>query len=217
MGEITFAPLQRPVFEKITKHPLLPKTFYFTGGTALNAVYLHHRESEDLDFFSEKDFNDEQISDIVGDVASSIRATPRFTKKYRSRIFELVKNNKVLIKIDFVYHAYNRLEKGVEIEGFPVDSLRDIATNKLLTVNQRTEVKDFVDLYFLLKEFTIWDLFYGLKAKYNMELDIILVGADFLKVAEFTYLPKMIKPLALEELKLFFRNKAKEIVRRAIE
>lgn len=104
MGKITFTSLQQSIFESITKHPLLPKTFYFTGGTALSAVYLHHRESEDLDFFSEKDFNDEQISDIVEDVAFSIKATSRFTKKYRSRIFELVKNNKVVIKIDFVYH-----------------------------------------------------------------------------------------------------------------
>lgn len=217
MGKITFTPLQRSIFEKITKHPLLPRTFYFTGGTALSAVYLHHRESEDLDFFSEKDFSDEQIADMVDDIALSLKATSRFTKKYRSRIFELVKNNKVLTKIDFVYHAYNRLEKGIEIEGFPVDSLRDIATNKLLTVNQRTEVKDFVDLYFLLKDFTIWDLLYAVKAKYNMEIDIILVGGDFLKVAEFSYLPKMIKPLTLEELKSFFRQKAKEIGRRAVE
>lgn len=217
MGKITFTPLQQSIFEKITKHPLLPKTFYFTGGTALSAAYLHHRESEDLDFFSEKDFSDEQIADMVDDIALSLKATSRFTKKYRSRIFELVKNNNVLIKIDFVYHAYNRIEKGVEIEGFPVDSLRDIATNKLLTVNQRTEVKDFVDLYFLLKEFTIWDLLYAVKVKYNMEIDIILVAADFLKVSEFTYLPKMIKPLSLEELKSFYKQKAKAVGKRAVK
>ncbi|MEK7517551.1 MAG: nucleotidyl transferase AbiEii/AbiGii toxin family protein [Patescibacteria group bacterium] len=217
MGRLTFTPLQRSIFGTIAKHPLLPKTFYFTGGTALSAVYLHHRESEDLDFFSEIDFDDEQILDIVNNIASSLNITARFTKHYRARIFELVKKNKVLIKIDFVYNPHKRLEEGTRIEGFAVDSLHDIATNKLLTINQRTEAKDFVDLYFLLKEFTIWDLIYAVKAKYNMEFDIILIGADFMKVAEFTYLPKMIKPLKLEELKTFFREKAKEIGRRAVE
>jgi len=217
MGKITFTALQQSLFDKIAQHPFLSKTFYFTGGTALSAVYLHHRESEDLDFFSETDLDDEQISDILDNIATSLHLIPRFTKHYRARIFELVKKNKVLTKIDFVYHPHKRLEKGVDIKGFPVDSLRDIATNKLLTVNQRTEVKDFVDLYFLLKEFTIWDLIYAVKAKYNMEFDIILVGADFLKINSFNYLPKMIKPLTLEELKSFFRQKAKEIGRRAVE
>jgi len=217
MGKITFTPLQQSIFETITKHPLLPKTFYFTGGTALSVAYLHHRESEDLDFFSETDFDDEQISDVVNSIASSLGAIYRFTRHYRARIFELVKKNNVLIKIDFVYHPHKRLEKGVDIEGFPVDSLRDIATNKLLTINQRTEIKDFVDLYFLLEEFTIWDLLYAVKAKYNMEFDIILVGADFMKAENFKFLPKMTMPLTLEELKSFFRKKAKQIGRRTVE
>jgi len=217
MGKITFTPLQQSLFDKIAQHPFLSKTFYFTGGTALNAVYLHHRESEDLDFFSEKDFDDEQISDILNSIVTSLHLIPRFTRHYRARIFELVKKNKVLIKIDFVYHPHKRLEKGVDIKGFPVDSLRDIATNKLLTINQRTQVKDFVDLYFLLKEFTIWDLIYAVKAKYNMEYDIILVGGDFLKVDDFNFLPKMNKPLSLEKLKSFFRKRAKEIGIRAVE
>lgn len=65
--------------------------------------------------------------------------------------------------------------------------------------------------------FTIWDLLYAVKAKHNMETDIILVGADFLKVENFDFLPKMLKPLTLEELKSFFRQKAKEIARRSVE
>ena len=34
----------------------LAEIFYLTGGTALSAFYLHHRESEDLDFFSREPF-----------------------------------------------------------------------------------------------------------------------------------------------------------------
>jgi len=182
----------------------------------LSAFYLHHRESEDLDFFSEKDFDDEVISDIMNHIASPLKLTPRFTRKYRSRIFELVKKDKLLIKIDFVYHSYKRLKKGIANKGFAIDSLLDIATNKLLTTNQHNEIKDFVDLYFLLKRFTVWDLLYAVKAKYNLELDIILLGADFLKVEDFDYLPRMIKPLKLEELKLFYRNLAQELGKKSV-
>lgn len=217
MGKITFTPLQQHFFDTITQSEIFPKTFYFTGGTALSAVYLHHRKSEDLDFFSETDFDDEPLLKIMSDISSSMQTIPRFTIKYNSRIFELVKGNELVIKIDFVYQPFKRLENGPTLKGFPVDSLLDIATNKLLTINQRTEVKDFVDLFFLLKKFTIWDLLYALKKKYNIELDIILLGSDLLKVNEFDFLPKMIKPLSLEELKSFFKQKAKEIGSRAVE
>lgn len=217
MGKLTFTPLQKSLFEAITQHPFLPKSFYFTGGTALSAVYLHHRESEDLDFFSETDFENEPILEIIKNIASSLKTTYRFTIRHHSRITELVQKDKLLIKIDFVYHPYKRLEKGPAIKGFSVDSLLDIATNKLLTVNQRNEVKDFVDLYFLLKKFTVWDLLYAIKAKYNMEIDIILVASDFLKIEDFDFLPRMIIPLTLKELKSFFREQAKELGKKSIE
>ena len=217
MGKVTFTSIQKTLFDAITQHPDLPKTFYFTGGTALSAVYLHHRESEDLDFFSEKDFDDKIISDIINGISSQMHIPYRFTKIYRSRIFEFVKKDELIIKIDFVHQPYKRLEKGPTIKEFPIDSLLDIAANKLLTVNQRNEVKDFVDLYFLLKEFTVWDLIYAVKKKYNMELDIIFIASDFLKVEDFTFLPKMIKPITLEELKSFFRQKAKEMGAKSVE
>ena len=217
MGKVTFTPLQESLFETITQHPFLPKSFYFTGGTALSAVYLHHRESEDLDFFSETDFDNEPILEIIKNIASSLSTTYRFTIRHHSRIIELVQKDKLLIKIDFVYHPYKRLEKGPAIKGFPVDSLLDIAANKLLTVNQRNEIKDFVDLYFLLKKFTVWDLLYAVKAKYNMEIDIILVASDFLKIEDFDFLPKMIIPLTLDQLKVFFKKQAKELGKRSVE
>lgn len=217
MGEITFTPLQQSIFNAITQHPDLPKSFYFTGGTALSAIYFHHRESDDLDFFSEKDFSDESMREIMNDIAASQKLILRYTKQYRSRIFELLKTETRMIKVDFVNHPYKRLEKGTMIKEFPVDSLRDIATNKLLTINQRTEVKDFVDLYFLLKKFSVWDLLYSVKGKYNIELDIILVASDFLKVENFNFLPKMTKPFTLEELRSFFRQKAKELGMKTIE
>ncbi len=217
MGKITFTPIQKKLFDTITQHKLLPKTFYFTGGTALSAIYLHHRKSEDLDFFSETDFDNKPIMEMMNTIASSMQVIPRFTLTYNSRIFELVKEDKLIIKIDFVYQPFKRLKKGLALKGFPVDSLLDIATNKLLTIVQRTEIKDFADLFFLLKNFTVWDLLYAVKKKYNIELDIILLGSDFLKIEEFDYLPKMIKPISLEELKSFFKQKAKEIGSKAVE
>jgi len=42
---------QQQFLEFASKQDYISKNFYLTGGTALAAFYLHHRMSEDLDFF----------------------------------------------------------------------------------------------------------------------------------------------------------------------
>jgi len=212
MGKVTFTKLQESLFAQITTHKNFPKTFYFTGGTALSAFYLHHRASEDLDFFSEEPFDQNIILDIIKDISLTMKTAYRYTQHERINIFEFVNSkNELLIKIDFVHHPYKRLEKGIQTPHIAIDSLLDIATNKLLTINQRTEVKDFVDLYFLLQKFTFWDLSYALKTKYNMEIDIILLAVDCMKVESFKFMPLMLESLSLKTLQTFFRQKAEEL------
>ena len=217
MEKVTFTPLQKKIFDKVSEDPVLSKQFYCTGGTALSAFYLHHRESEDLDFFSETDFEDARIETLMKNVSMSFNTTYRFTKKGGVRIFEFVKKDKLLIKIDFNHYPYKRVEKGKRYQGMAIDSLRDIATNKLLITNQRNDVKDFVDLYFLLKDFTIWDIMYGVQKKFRMELDMVLIASDFTKVEQFDFLPKMLVPLKLSDLKEFFKQKAIELAKRVAE
>lgn len=123
----------------------------------------------------------------------------------------MLKTNKVQIKIDFAYYPYRRLKKGLNISGVKLDSLFDIAANKLQTITRRTEVKDFVDLYFLLEKFTLWDLIYAVKEKFRLEIDLIWLGSDFLKAEKFENLPRMLVPFSLKKLQDFYREKAKQL------
>lgn len=132
-------------------------------------------------------------------------------------IFELKKRDKLVIKLDFVRDLFKRLKLGKKIQGISIDSLEDIGANKLMTVTQRTEVKDFVDLYFLLQKFTFWDLFYFVKKKFKVELDFVWIAAHFLKVSSFDKMPKMIVPLKLKELQDFFKEQAKKIGMKVVE
>lgn len=212
-----FTSLQRKIFDYLAKDKAFTSQFYFTGGTALSAFYLRHRESEDLDFFSENDFDDSELEVLINDLSKALGFRYQFTKRYKARIFEFADDEKLLIKLDFVHSPYKRIEKGIVYEGVVIDSLRDIAANKLLTINQRIEVKDFVDLYFLLQEFTVWDLIYGVEAKYRMELDRMLIALDFMKVEEFDFLPRMLVPLTVKELQNFFKKQALELGKRIVE
>lgn len=48
MGKIILTPKQQVILDEVKNTPFLTENFYFTGGTALSSVYLHHRLSEDL-------------------------------------------------------------------------------------------------------------------------------------------------------------------------
>lgn len=217
LDQPTLTSIQKLIFDEFSKDKSLGKQFYFTGGTALSAFYLHHRESEDLDFFSESDLVNQLTDQFINQISKAIDTEPRFTQIENTRMYELLKDGKLQIKIDFNYYPYQRLKKGITFQSVEIDSLFDIATNKLQTIISRTQVKDFVDLFFLLKEFTFWDLVHAVKQKFNLDEDLVLLGSNFLKVEQFDVLPKMLIPLTLKELQDFFKEQAKKIANRVIE
>jgi hypothetical protein len=114
-------------------------------------------------------------------------------------------------------YPYPQIDKGIIYQGIKIDSIKDIGANKLLILNLNEESKDYVDLYFILKEkFSIWELIEAVKLKFNLELDLISLGEDFLEVEKLDFLPQMIKSLTLKELKSFFQDQAKKIGKKII-
>lgn len=209
--EVTFDPIQEIIFKEFARNKSLSGKFYFTGGTALSAVYLHHRVSEDLDFFSEKEFDNQPIIEFIKKVSDVLSLKPKIVLKEVVRIFELYRQDKFVIKVDFGYYPHSRLTKGKKVQGVDVDSLVDISANKITTILQRTEVKDFVDLYFLLKKYTVWDLLHWSQQKFRMEIDLVWLGSAFLKAEKFENMPKMLVPLELADLQDFYKDLAKKL------
>ncbi|MCL5010450.1 MAG: nucleotidyl transferase AbiEii/AbiGii toxin family protein [Patescibacteria group bacterium] len=217
MGKIhVLTQKQQSILDEVKKEPFFSE-FYFTGGTALGAFYLKHRYSEDLDFFTDKKINEAGLLAIIEQWQRKYNFT--FTWEFHQVVYiaMLTFKNKEVLKVDFGHYPYKHLKESKIINGIKIDSLTDIAVNKLLTVIQRTTIKDFVDLYFLLKKFTVWDLIEGVRIKFRMKIEPIFLGSDFLKVEDFDFLPPMIKPLTLGQLKSFFREKAKEVGLKAVE
>lgn len=219
MGKLIFTPHQQLIFDEFSKSTDLRNRFYFTGGTALSVFYYEHRLSEDMDFFSERDFSKELITFFANTISQKINCSNILTVTDMAHIFKFFdKENNQVIKIDFVKTFFSRIEQKKEFQGVAIDSLHDIGANKIMTVIDRTQIKDYVDLYFLIqKDFTIWDLFYCVEAKYGAKLDPIMMASDFMKVEIFENLPKMIKPLDLNELKAFFKDLAKKVASRVVE
>lgn len=207
---------QETIFDKFKNDPYLRQNFYFTGGTALSAIYLHHRYSEDLDFFSENEVDNERVLSIVNSWNMDLGTTIELTDKDRVKIYMIHFPNGQTLKVDFAYYPYKTIKKDrVVIDGVMIDSIQDIATNKLMAIYWRNEVKDFVDLLFILKEcrdVLLSELFYSVKHKFGVELEYINIAANFTATTRFTYLPTMIKPLTLDEMQSYYTNLAKEMI-----
>ena len=217
MGKIDFTTEQKSVIKAFKQESFLARSFYFTGGTALSIFYLHHRLSDDLDFFSENAFDAKKIMALVQKWTKRLGFKIKVEQIEEVLIFNLVFRNRQKVKLDFCYYPYQRLKRSENINNLALDSLLDIAVNKLLSINQRTEVKDFVDLYFLKDKFTLWDLLAGVKKKFRFEINPILLAADLLKVEEFDFLPRMILPLELNKMQDYFKKRSREIAGKFIE
>lgn len=218
MGKPTIlTPQQQQILEEFSRNEYLTSTFYFTGGTALAEVYLKHRLSDDLDFFTEQECDYEVLFQIVSKWSRTHNFT--FTTRTIEKVnrFLLTFDDESTLMVDFVTYQ-QRLEPDTKCwNDIQIDSLRDIAVNKFITVQQRTDVKDFVDLYYLLKDFTIWTLSYGAEKKFRVEFEPLLFATDLLKIDEFEFLPKMKTDLQLEELRDFYHNLAKQLGLKSIE
>ncbi len=122
--------------------------FYLTGGTALSAFFLKHRKSHDLDFFT-------NIEELISPVSLKLEA---YLKKHDLRVERLrgfhsfvelsVNSSEDSTIIHLALDSPFRFEQPTafeEIPGLKVDSLTDIATNKLLALFGRAVLRDFID------------------------------------------------------------------------
>lgn len=208
---------QRDIVLRVSQNKFLAETFYFTGGTALSEVYLQHRYSEDLDFFSPNKFDPKIIHNTFDSWAKELGTKYELINIGDVYVFNLNFPNNYTLKIDFAWYDYKNLAPFTIHNGIKVDSLKDIASNKFVAVGQRTDIKDFVDLYFLLNQFSPIDLYEWSNTKFRRKYDLLLFASDLMKIEEFEYLPRMIKEIDLGDLKLFYNDLAKNLGMKATD
>ncbi|MBI4600316.1 nucleotidyl transferase AbiEii/AbiGii toxin family protein [Candidatus Uhrbacteria bacterium] len=201
---------QRVVLRGVAQNENLGN-FYLSGGTALAEYYLHHRLSEDLDFFSREKFDPIFLHSWVEEMRTTLECERvtfnRIADRYQF-VFHLEGED---LKVEFVHYAFDNLYALVDHDGIRVNSLRDIAANKLVALLDRFEPKDFVDLYFLMRQISFDDIKADMAQKFGMPIDPIFLGTELLKARRIAALPRMIKPLTVEDLKRFFMDQARII------
>ena len=187
--------------------------FYLAGGTGL-ALQIGHRDSVDFDFFSNNPFDPnkmiERLSKIFGQNLLKVTQIEKNT-------LSILLNSE--IKISFMTYDYPLLEPLISTEYLNIASISDIACMKLSTIMQRSALKDYVDLYEIMKIYSLEQLILFAKKKYPMiDSTVILKSLSYLEdiIDEpLIYKNEKLKP-SLDVLKHFFQNEVKKYINKII-
>ncbi len=199
----------------IGKQPTVASNYYLTGGTPLAEFYLHHRYSEDLDFFIEaQEVNLMAVQKVIKAAKEQFNLKNVSYENFQGfHTFFLEFPNEEKLKVDFNYYPFPRIESGRKEFGIAIDSLLDIAVNKIQSIGTRTKARDFIDLYFIVKEkgLVVSDLIADARNKFDFFINPIQYGKQFLKVKEVKDFPRMIKPFDQRDLEHFFISEAEKL------
>lgn len=185
--------------------------FYLAGGTAL-AIQLQHRFSFDLDFFSENHFDQKKINqDLI------------FTNEYQldrfaeDTILGILKETKISL---FTYSP-KLIRPTVDFQKVKLASIADIAAMKLDAIGSRGTKRDFVDLFFIGKKYSLFECFDFYQEKYQIlgnNTVHLLKSLTYFEDAENSGQElTMITKVSWEEVKDFFRKEAVRLAKRYLE
>lgn len=217
MEKTILTPKQHDFLECVRKEPGITKTFYLTGGTALSEFYLHHRLSEDIDLFTVNEEVDQRLVHV-------------FLKKIKPKLsiqtikesnflglysYTLIYDDKEKLKVDFNYYPFSRIERGTHYKELSVDSIYDIAVNKVHTLFMKPRTRDYIDLFFIMKDhqYPLETLIINAKTKFDWHIDPVNLASQFVRVKELKQeeFPAMLVPFDRKEMERFFLGLAKSL------
>ena len=115
---------------------------YLAGGTAL-AFQLNHRISEDFDVFINREIDNKlrlKAKKIFGDVTFYVNTA--------DQISFITQNG---IKVTFLWYYFKTLYSTISTNSLSLASIDDIALDKAITIGRRAVWRDYVDIFYLLK------------------------------------------------------------------
>jgi predicted nucleotidyltransferase component of viral defense system len=189
-------------------------SFVLTGGAALAEFYFQHRLSNDLDLFtlSEQDFVEvgnrlDSLAEKAHAEEKPIRALTTLKQVY------FVRDGKE-IKLDIVRDSGPQFGNPQVRGRIRIDSLENIGANKVTALFGRAAFRDYVDLYFILREggFSFEHLLNLAKQKDIGLQEFYLAGWIKQQTPRLQTPPTMLKQVDFDEMKKFFLRLADELM-----
>ena len=123
--------------------------FYLTGGTCLSRFLLHHRYSDDLDFFTNQHPLFLKEADRLMDSISGKDMDVNLVTKQDSFVRYVLNRGDVSLNVEFINDVKYRVGKPIrDSTGINLDTWQNILSNKITALGRQAP-KDFVDILFL--------------------------------------------------------------------
>ena len=166
--------------------------FVLVGGTSL-ALQIGHRVSVDIDMFGMSDIDENHFMSVLHKTGKTT-----ILKKSKNILICAVNG----VKVDFVNYHYPWLEDYSLMDSIRLASQKDIGAMKLNAIAGRGSKKDFIDLFYLLKQYTLDELiqFYIQKYPDGSEF-MVLKSLAYFDDADLEETPILFDPVSWEEIK----------------
>lgn len=185
---------QRDLFDKFASLEWV-RNFYLAGGTAL-ALQIAHRRSIDFDFFTENSIDLQKIKRrlaLIGDYQVSAESD------------DLILDGRLnSVRVSFFNLPFPLIDQEITVGKLRIIAKKDIAAMKLLAISSRGSRKDFVDLYFLLREYSLEQMIGFFTKKYGESRENIycaLKGLLYFVDAEKKPMPTLLRIVPWREIK----------------
>lgn len=175
------------------------------GGTGL-ALQFGHRYSEDLDLFSESPFEPDNWLDEL-----SAQGEVQVQHRAAGTLHVLIHG----VRISFLHMQAPFLFPGTPYRGLTIADCRDIAVMKLVAIGGYGSRKDFVDLFFLMRNGVSLETAFQLLRKRFTKVDYneyhIMKSLVYFQDAESEPMPNMIRTVTWDEIKRNFISEIKRL------
>ena len=178
------------------------------GGTAL-ALQIGNRISVDLDFFTADEFRVESIVSYIRNTGLPFR----IMSESGDHLVVDVDG----IKISIFKYDYPFLDKKTTYKGISIAGLIDIASMKVIAINQRGTKRDFVDLYCIIRNMPFYKIAENMTGRFGIErINPVHIGKSFIYFSDAESDPEPYylkgKKIKWETVKKFFRLHVKQFV-----
>ena len=162
------------------------------GGTSL-ALQIGHRKSIDIDLFGNLSAEYENLIDELKTLGEVVPL------KNSKNIHSLLINN---IKVDIVNYEYKWLSNKITNDNIHLATIDDIAAMKLNAIIGRGSKKDFIDLFFILKDYSLATIMGFYTKKYNdVSTFLVLKSLTYFEDADIEEMPFMFNNITWQAVK----------------
>ncbi|HEY1038227.1 MAG TPA: nucleotidyl transferase AbiEii/AbiGii toxin family protein [Bacteroidia bacterium] len=176
----TVTPLLKQVLNDLMGAELFAP-FRLVGGTSLS-LQLGHRESVDIDLFTDADYGSLDFDAIEKYLRDHYTYVD--TNKYNGPVgmgksFFVGNSEEDSVKVDVFYTTEPFMQPIKEVDGIRLATVEEIIAMKLDVVQRGGRKKDFWDLHELIEKYTIEDMISLHESRYPYTHDAALIRKNF--------------------------------------